>query len=157
MVEAEVGGFCSFVARMSLCAKPECCDDLVGFPLDRRAWNSVTIKQDLDATGGFEILAGTGCPGASRPCFPPGGSAGWAGHECAKLGSHEVVERSRCDPKAASGFPPRSLCSCPSECHTRPPRNAPTSTSDVVYNGRTAPLRAALGLGEMICTRAVVS
>lgn len=59
LVEAEVGVL-SFCHSMPLCAKSECCDDLGGFPLHRRAWNSVTIKQGLAATGDYEILAGTG-------------------------------------------------------------------------------------------------
>ena len=101
LVEAEVGVL-DFCHSMPPCAKSECCDDLGGLPLHRRAWNSGTIKELLAATGEVEILAETGRAGASRPCFPPGGSAGWAGHECAKLGSHEVPERSRCDPKAVT-------------------------------------------------------
>lgn len=62
LVEAEVGGL-SFCHSMPLCAKSECCDDLGGFPLHRRAWNIMTIKQGLArlaATGDSQILAGTG-------------------------------------------------------------------------------------------------
>lgn len=63
------GGFV-LCHSMPLCAKPECCDDLGGFPLHRRAWISVTIKQDLAATGDFQILDGLGRAGACCPCFP---------------------------------------------------------------------------------------
>lgn len=52
LVEARVGVL-SFCHSMPLCAKSECCDALGGFPLHRRAWNSVTMKQGLAATGDF--------------------------------------------------------------------------------------------------------
>lgn len=65
--------------------------------------------------------------------FPVGGSAGWAGQECAKLGSHQVLEieiRSK-----GSVWPPSpSLCSCSSRL-TGPPYDRSTAVSSSGQDG----------------------
>lgn len=60
------------------------------------------MNQGLAVTGDFEILAGPGRAGASRPYFPLVARPVGPVKSVAKLGSHEVQERSRCGPEAVA-------------------------------------------------------
>lgn len=131
LVEAEVGVL-SFCHSMPLCAKSECCDDLGGFPLHRRAWNSVTIKQGLAATGDFEILAGTGLACRSISSVFP---ARWLGRlDRSRVCQAEVLERSRCDHKAVASV---SVLVLVFALNATPGQGESTAAGGSNENGRT--------------------
>lgn len=116
LVEAGVGGFV-LCHSMPLCAKPECCDDLWRIP------TSPTRLEFRDNKTGPGCDRGFSNPGWPRACrsmssvFPVGGSAGWAGQECAKLGSYQVLQRDR-DTIPRQWPPSPSLRSCSSRLPT---------------------------------------
>lgn len=75
LVETEVGVL-PFVTRSHCAPSLNAVMIFGGFPLHRRAWNSVTIKQGLAVTGGFWDPGWPWTCWSISSVFPAGGSAG---------------------------------------------------------------------------------